>query len=238
MMLEEAKTVFIGHDGRGSDDSEVCMRSLLSNATESVAVRMLAEPALRHAGLFQRKWEIKHGIRTDVIDGRPFSTDFAFTRFLVPALMMYQGIALFCDGDFLWRDDIHSLFALFNPRYAVQVVQHAPFPDKTETKMDGQVQSPYFRKNWSSLVLWNCGHPSNRYLTPRAVNGSSGQWLHAFGWLDGDEIGALPPTWNHLIGVNDPDPDPAAAHFTLGTPPMPGRENSPFADEWRSYLTR
>ena len=46
----------------------------------------------------------------DEIDGRPFSTDFSFTRFLVPHLNMYQGIALFMDSDMYLRTDITELF--------------------------------------------------------------------------------------------------------------------------------
>ena len=52
------------------------------------------------------------------------STDFAFSRFLVPLLSGFEGWALFMDCDMLMLDDVARLWALRDERYAVQVVKH------------------------------------------------------------------------------------------------------------------
>ena len=67
---------------------------------------------------------------------------------------------------------------------AVVCVQHDYTPEEG-TKMDGQVQLLYPRKNWSSMVLWNCGHPSNKAVTKDFVNNPeiTGAFLHRFSWL-------------------------------------------------------
>ncbi|MDE2472436.1 MAG: glycosyltransferase, partial [Bradyrhizobium sp.] len=147
--------------------------------------------------------------------------------------------AVFVDADFLFFDDIAKLLTEARVGPAVHVVKHGPL-DQRGLKMDAQLQQPYFRKNWSSFVLWNCGHPSNQRLTPYQVNRMTGQWLHAFSWLDDGEIGELPARWNHLVGVDAPleRGKPAAAHFTLGIPSMAGHENQEFADDWRSVASR
>ena len=227
--------VFIGHDTRESIATGVCECSLLAHATRPVHVQRVDERALRHIGMFNRNWKLSGTQRIDAGDGRPFSTEFAFTRFLVPSIMQHRGLALFCDSDFLLRADILEVFNKADPAKAVHVVQHRPL-DESGEKMDGRVQQPYFRKNWSSFVLWNCGHPANQRLTPLVVNRMPGQWLHAFGWLEDHEIGALDPRWNYLVGVDKLTPDAKAAHFTLGIPTMPGHENDHLSDEWRSYL--
>jgi hypothetical protein len=238
-MIKEAFPVFIGYDSREADAARVCAASLFGHASMPLHVRMLREPALRHVGLYTRRWYLSEGRRHDAIDRKPFSTNFSFSRFLVPSLMQHDGWALFIDCDFLFLADIAELIALADPRYAVQVVKHGPLTGHG-VKMDGQAQQPYFRKNWSSAMLINCGHASNQRLTPAAVNSETGQWLHSFSWLDDDEIGALPHAWNWLSGVDAPlaSGDPKAVHFTLGVPSMPGREAAPYAEHWKSALSR
>jgi lipopolysaccharide biosynthesis glycosyltransferase len=149
--------------------------------------------------------------------------------------MQYEGWALFCDCDFLFRADLNELFKLKDDRYAVMCVKHDYSPQEG-VKMDGQIQQSYPRKNWSSLVLWNCGHESNKKLTPRMANFMPGSFLHAFKWLKDSEIGALPEYWNWLEGHSSPSIEPRGVHFTRGTPNFPGYEQVPYADEWRSYL--
>jgi hypothetical protein len=132
-------------------------------------IEPLDERRLRHAGLYRREWTYEDGQYYDTRDRKPFSTEFSFTRFLVPSLCQWRGVALFCDCDFLWRTDVAELFALHDPSFAVQVVKHDHNPSET-VKMEGQAQTRYLRKNWSSLMLWNCDHPSNLMLTPHKVN--------------------------------------------------------------------
>jgi hypothetical protein len=97
--------------------------------------------------------------------------------------------------------------------------------------MDGVIQSPYRRKNWSSLIVWN---PSrNTALTPDIINHADGSWLHQFTWLEPEEIGHLPIFWNYLVGTTDKRIQPSVVHWTLGTPDFPGHENDEYAEEWR-----
>jgi hypothetical protein len=102
--------------------------------------------------------------------------------------------------------------------------------------MDGQIQTAYARKNWSSVCVFNCDHPANRALTVDLVNTLPGRDLHRFCWLADNEIGALDPKWNWLAGHSDAAIDPAIVHFTDGVPSMPGYEDAPFADEWFAHL--
>lgn len=186
---------------------------------------------LKARKLYSRPTQIRDNGYWDVISDAPMSTGHAISRFLVPHVCEYSGWALFTDGDVLFRHDVGQLFAMADPRYAVQVVQHEHQPTAS-AKMTGHMQTAYPRKNWSSVMLLHCGHPSNQALTPELVNTVPGRDLHRFCWLKDEEIGALPPEWNHLVGVSDLHPDPAIVHFTLGTPDMPGYEHAPYSDEW------
>jgi hypothetical protein len=234
-MTDQVLRVFIGYDGRNDDAYRVCRRSLVDRSSKAVHVTPLRIQALEHMGLYRRTWHTSDGQFVDDRDGRPFSTEFSFTRFLVPALCQWEGWALFCDGDFLWRADSAELFALADPTHALMVVKHNHAPEEAR-KMRGQLQTRYHRKNWSSLMLFNAGHPANRYLTPFRVNVAPGQWLHALSWLQDGEIGALPEAWNWLEGHSPPEVTPKAVHFTRGTPNMPGYGAVAHADEWRAYL--
>ena len=161
------------------------------------------------------------------------STDFAYSRFLVPYLCDYTGWALWMDGDVLVRADIKELFNLANPKYAAQVVKHDYTP-RTETKFFGQAQSTYPKKNWSSVMLLNCSRW--RDVTPKAVNQLPGSSLHQFALFADQEIGELPKEWNHLVGEYEPRGDAKIAHFTLGTPCFPEYGECEYATEWRREL--
>jgi hypothetical protein len=142
-----------------------------------------------------------------------------------------SGWALYVDCDFMFRAPIENLFALADDGYAVQVVKHAHVPAET-VKMVGQPQTSYPRKNWSSLILWNCNDPAHDFIRP---NERPGLQLHQFDWLRNDEIGELPFEWNHLVGYSRPNMDAKAVHFTQGVPSMPGYEDCEHAREWRNY---
>lgn len=231
-MSDDVLNVYIGFDQREAEAWDVCRHSIARRSSKPVHFVKLDERALRYNGWYDRPWRVQDGQKIDQRDGKPFSTDFAFTRFLVPALSLYSGWSLFCDGDLLFTADLAGLFALADDRFAVQVVKHQHVPRETE-KMEGQRQDKYHRKNWSSLVLWNCEHPSNRFLTTHAVNHEPGQWLHAFGWLRDEEIGELPVTWNWLSGVSEPlDEVPCGIHYTLGGPWFENCRDVPYANLW------
>lgn len=163
------------------------------------------------------------------------STEFANSRFLLPFVIPREGRAgnwaLFIDSDFLVVADIVELFSMADPNFAVMVVKHAHRPGEAQ-KMDGQMQEAYGRKNWSSAMLWNLDHPAHRKLTVDAVNSRPGRDLHRFYWLDDDEIGSLDPSWNFLVGYDQPTMKIRALHYTLGTPDMPGCADCDFAADW------
>jgi hypothetical protein len=225
--------VWIGWDVEQARAWDVAALSCIQqNAPAAVDVRRLALPDVRAAGLYYRPMmRSVHGYY-DKISEAPMSTGHAIARFLVPRLAEYSGWALFTDGDVLFRRPVDALFALADPRFAVQVVQHPDYVPPAATKMEGQVQTRYPRKNWSSVILFNCGHPANAALTPALVNTLPGRDLHRFCWLDDALVGALPPEWNVLLGRAAPAVDPAIAHFTEGLPDLPGYEHAPFAGEW------
>ena len=86
--------------------------------------------------------------------------------------------------------------------------------------MDGKEQHIYPRKNWSSLIMFNCGHELNQKLTPQEVNTKSGRWLHTFQWLPEKEadIGSIPEEWNWLDNHSSSDLNAKNVHFTTGGP--------------------
>lgn len=206
--------------------------SLRSYCGSRVAISRISRLSL--CQVYDRPTTTRDGRLWDDISDAPMSTDHAIARFFIPWQCGYQGWALFTDGDVLFRRDVSELFALADDRYAVMCVQHPPLQAEG-MKKDGAVQLPYHRKNWSSVMLMNCGHPSNHQLTLEAVNTWPGRTLHAFSWLANDEIGALDPAWNYLVGVTAHVPNPAIVHFTEGVPVIPGHEYDPYADEWRRF---
>ena len=166
------------------------------------------------------------------------SVEFTYTRILVPYLSDYRGWALFVDCDFLFTRDITELFNMRDDKYALMCVKHDYIP-KAAVKMDGQKQVTYPRKNWSSCVLWNCGHPLNNILTPEVVSSASGAYLHRFQWLDeyDDIIGSLPLEWNWLEGEYEkPETIPAVVHYTNGVPWFEDHKDCDYAKEWLDTL--
>ena len=217
--------IYIGWDTKQDIAYEVCKYSLLKTSSVPIVVKPLKLTELRSKQLYTRP-----------IDPLS-STEFTFSRFLVPYLNNYTGWAVFCDCDFLWVDNISDLLKLKDDTKAVMVVQHDYTPNKA-TKMHGESQHIYPRKNWSSMVLWNCGHPSNKQVTLDMVNNETGQYLHRFSWLKDDEIGQLDHKWNWLTDwYNEPiDGKPSALHFTMGGPWINTYKDAKYSDTWRRYF--
>lgn len=231
--------ILIGHDSRESDLSDICAHSIKRRTFSDVRFQYLNHRTLRKKGMFKRPWGVDawNGEWRDLVDGNNFSTEFSHTRFLVPALMNYQGWALFMDADMLCLSDISKLFALRQDHLAVMCVKHQHHPKANTRKMDKRLQLQYPRKNWSSFVLWNCGHPANRILTPERVNTMSGGDMHAFKWLPDHEIGALPFTYNYISGVSPEIKDKETTkidvlHYTEGGPWFKECPDVPFAELW------
>jgi lipopolysaccharide biosynthesis glycosyltransferase len=234
-MPEEVLSVYIGYDGREAQAYRVAEYTLRKQTKAPIVVFPLKHKALRQQGIFDRPWTIEGttGNYYDRRDGKPFSTEFAFTRFLVPHLQGYEGWALFVDSDVVFRADVEELFALRDEKYAVQVVKHDFFPAEKE-KMDGCVQQKYWRKNWSSVILFNCGHEYNRKLSPAVVNSWPGSWLHSFSWLKDEHIGSIPAEWNFLVGHTKDVRYPKIIHYTDGGPWFDHMKNVPYASIWIS----
>jgi hypothetical protein len=226
-----ARRIFIGWTGENALAAQVCEYSLLKHASVPLDIRHLRHWELRTIGLYRRPFAVTvDGQRLDLIDGTPFSTDFSFTRFLAPALANFADEwVLYCDSDMLWLDDVASLFAeVDGANQSVACVQHPGGGSKIgpgRRKITGSVQSPYWRKYWSSLMLMHAERCAE--LTPDYVNRASGADLHQFKWAP-EPIKALPIRWNVLHGLQKIE-DPAVVHFTLGTPDLPLAAP---ADEW------
>lgn len=230
----ETLRVFIGFDPREVEAYQVAEHSLRRRASIRLDVQPLVLAQLQRAGLYQRPTERRDGRLWDEISAAPMATEFALSRFLAPHLAGYRGWALYFDCDFLWRADVADLLAFAEDRFALMCVPHAHRAGAT-AKMDGQVQTDYYRKNWSSLMLFNAGHAVHAGQLDR-LNRWPGLWLHQLRWTQAEDVGWLPETWNWLEGVCKPQADPCAVHYTRGLPSMPGYENSAFAAEWREEL--
>jgi hypothetical protein len=230
---------FIGYDPTEDAAYEVAKYSLARHATCDLRITPIKQRAMRKAGLFYREWRMDgSGQWWDIEDGRPFSTEFAFTRFLAPTLARRAGVidwAFFCDCDFLFRADVLDLALELDASKALMCVQH-DFRPVEARKMDGQLQVPYRRKNWSSLMAFNLRHPANERLTMECVNTMPGSWLHGMEWLKDEEIGALDPAWNTLVGHPGHNGSGKALHYTDGGPWIDDRpwcdSDQPWLDEY------
>lgn len=227
-----SRTVYIGHDASEAAAFDVAQASIRRRSSVDVTIVPLVASVLQRQGLLSRLVDSRGGKLYDLASNAPCSTEFSISRFLVP-LLGHHGWALFMDCDMVVLADIEELFSLADPDKAVMVVKHNHVPTEKK-KMGGAVQTAYSRKNWSSVVLWNCTHPANLRLTLGAINSWPGRDLHAFGWLHDDEIGELPSEWNWLVNVQPKPAVPKIAHFTLGGPFTPGWTGAPNDELWLS----
>lgn len=209
--------VFIGYDPREAVAYHVCANSIIRHASKPVSITPLALPTLDG-------YTEKHN---------DASNTFSYSRFLIPHLMGHRGWALFVDGDMVFRDDIAILFGLIEHDKAVMVVKHH-YQTRRAEKYLGAPNHDYPRKNWSSVVLWNCGSAINNKLTPQMVQKSTGAELHRFSWISDDRIGELPPEWNWLPDEFGENEKAKLLHWTLGTPCFHERDFAcaPMATEW------
>ncbi len=232
-----SRLIWIGYDPLEHEAYKVAVGSLIEHyrGDEPLDLRALDMRELVAQGFYRRPLEERNGRPWDVLSAAPMSTTHANARFFIPRLKR-GGLALFTDGDVLFRGDVDELFRMADPRYAVQCVKHKTIFDAAAPKKGGAEQTLYRRKNWSSVVLWNLDHPAHVRLTDQLLNGAPGRDLHAFCWLEHYEIGELPAEWNYLVGASPFIEDPKLAHFTLGVPSVAGYESCQFADEWRAGL--
>ncbi len=239
--MGKAWSIWIGFDPREAAAFAVARHSIEKRLTAPVPIYGLVLDDLKARGLYRRpterrlnsegRWQI-----WDEISQAPCSTEFSISRFLVPTLAGH-GLALFMDCDMLVRTNLVRLFQHIerqDPK-AVWCVKHNHDPHST-VKMDGQAQTKYAKKNWSSFCVFDCDRPANKTLTPEVVNALPGRDLHRFSWLHDDQIGELDPSYNWLAGEQEPIDDVKVCHHTLGSPCLAGYEGVPFADEWRAEL--
>jgi lipopolysaccharide biosynthesis glycosyltransferase len=207
--------IFVGYDPREAIAYHVCVNSIIRHASQPVAIMPVA------LNLFQ-DYEETQGDN---------SNHFVYTRFLVPHLMSYSDWAIFIDGDMVLRDDIVKLWSLREYDKDVMVVKHDYKTRMTEKYM-GAKNEDYPRKNWSSVILWNCSSWPNRRLTPEFVQNQPGSYLHRFAWLEDARIGELPREWNWLPDELGANPEAKLLHYTLGTPCFHEFADTPQAEEW------
>lgn len=214
--------LFIGYDRVETVAYHVFSHSIISRSSVPVAIT-----PINKANLGGHYWRPR---------GEFDSNEFSNSRWLVPHLMNYKGWAIWADCDMLCLDDIAKLWDQRNSKYAVMVKQHNHQP-KEDVKFLGARQTKYNRKNWSSLILFNCGECQN--LTKHVVNTSPGLYLHQFKWLRDSQIGAIDGHWNLLVGYDEPVVNPSLVHFTTMGPwhDPDGDRHIDYRYEWeREYL--
>lgn len=163
------------------------------------------------------------------------SNSSSYTRYLVPYLSNYTGWAIYLDCDVLLTTDIKSLWSIRNDQFAIQCVKHN-YSTKSSIKFLGSSNKNYKRKNWSSVMLMNCGHPAMSVLTPKLIEESTGEFLHQFKWLPDNLLGEIPLEWNWLVGEYSNNPEANLLHYTLGAPCFEEYSNCDAADLWRNEL--
>lgn len=218
--------VYVGYDSREDIAWQVCRLSLNRHASIPVEVYPLRQDTVRELGLYTRPQD------------KGAATEFSLTRFLVPYIAAHEGWTVFVDCDFLFTTDIARLLDSLDPAKAAYVVQHDYVP-RSASKMDGQVQTTYPRKNWSSFMVFNGAHPAIKALTPDVVNTQSPAYLHRLSWVEDKDLGALDLGWNFLEGEYDkPAQVPPAIHYTNGGPWFPNCQHVDFADLWIAEKAR
>lgn len=210
--------IFIGYDPRESVTYHVLEQSIMDRTQSPVAIVPLHSRMLRD------------------FDGQQDGTNaFIYSRFLVPELMDFDGWAIYLDSDMLLRADLSELWSLRDDSKAVMVCQH-DYKTCHSLKAIGTALEAhnvdYPRKNWSSMVLWNCAHPRNRLITREFAASAGGSFLHRFSWLADEEIGKIPLSWNWLVGEYEFNRPARLVHFTLGAPCFEHYRRCDYSEEW------
>ena len=213
--------IYIGFDQRESVAYHTFVQSLIDHASIPLDITPLAVKTLKG---YEEKHEDK-------------SNDFVYSRFLTPFLNDFKGWAIFVDGDMICQTDIKELLDLRDNSKALQVVKH-DYKTKANQKYLGNINQDYPRKNWSSVILWNCAHPKHKLLTPDFIANESGKYLHRFSWLEDNEIGELPKEWNWLATEYPNNKQANIIHYTLGAPCFRDYRNTEMSDIWLKKYDR
>jgi lipopolysaccharide biosynthesis glycosyltransferase len=210
--------IFIGYDPKETVAYHVLAHSIMTRSSKPVTITPIIKRQLR--SVHRRAEDSKA------------STEFSFTRFLVPYLSNYTGWSLFMDCDMLVECDINKLFNLADDRYSVMCVKHNHEPEESH-KFLGNEQTQYEKKNWSSVMLMN--NMKCARLHPQYVETASGLELHQFKWLDSDDdIGELPKEWNFLVGYDSKEEGKKICnyHYTSGGPYFIEYQDCDYSDKW------
>ena len=215
--MDKVLRIFVGFDGAVEPVAySVFCQSVIEKASIPVSFTPLALNTLK-------------GYTETHTDG---SNAFIYSRFLVPYLCDYKGLALWIDGDMICRTDIAEILQYAtDPSIAVSVVKH-DYTTKHPVKYLGAKNEDYPRKNWSSVMLFNCGAWRNKDLTPEYIMKATGKQLHRFEWLKDELIGELPKEWNWLADEYEYNDSAKIVHFTIGTPCFKDYQTKSYADEW------
>ena len=214
--MSKLLNVFVGFDQKEAIAYHTFVQSIIEKSSIPLSITPLAENNLDD-------YSEKH------TDG---TNKFTYSRFLVPYLMNFKGWAIFVDGDMVCLSDLKELKQFFDPNIAVNVVKH-DYKTKHKIKYFGQKNEDYPRKNWSSVIVWNCAHPKNKILTPDFISKRDGSFLHRFKWLDDIEIGELPKEWNWLAIEYEDRNDLSLIHYTLGTPCFKEYSDKSLSEFWK-----
>ena len=209
-LSRDALKIFIGWDSRFPESADVLKHSLHQHASIPLDIRYLQ--------LSELNFVRAHDPRA--------STEFTYSRFLVPHLCGFKGKAIFMDSDMLCLGDIKELDDFEMESYALRVVKHDYQPTNT-VKMYGCEQSSYPRKNWSSLMIMNCEKLG--LWSKEVVQTQSGAYLHRFQDIPDRQIGEISDTWNTLDWM---DGNTKLIHYTNGGPWLEAYRNHPHADVW------
>ena len=152
MTIKKKINLFVWFDPREAVAYHVFCSSIIQNTSVPVQITPLVLSQLKEFN--------------ETHDDR--SNDFVYSRFLTPYLTDFKGWAIFADGDMVCQGDLKELIDMADPSKAVMVVKH-DYQTKATQKYLGNINEDYPRKNWSSVILWNCEHPKHKILTPDFV---------------------------------------------------------------------
>ena len=218
--MPQTVKLFCGYDSREAIGYAVFSHSVIARASRPVCITPLSSMGLPQG-----------------------SNTFTLSRFLVPHLMGFKGHAIFADAcDMLMLDDVAKLDALYDPKYAVQVVKHSEYESAHVRKYIGTemecAQTNYPRKNWASLMIINCEHDYWWAMGPNAISHSTPMGLLQFDCAHPEQIGALPPEWNVLVDEGQEDANAKCLHWTAGIPSFQHYKNARRSGDWFRELNR
>ena len=207
--------IYVGYDSRHSDLAELCKKCLAHGVNYGFGGGDI------NGSMSKWRPEIKFldisKIPEYTRDYANQSTEFTYSRFLIPYLENYEGFSIFLDDDILFEGSILPMFYFMNPDDAVACIQY-DFDKYAETKFNGEKNVSYPKKLWSSLMIFNNGHEDCKKLTPEIVNTETGKYLHQFEWTD--KISEIPEWFVYTEGhaYTDKIWRPLAVHYTRGGP--------------------